>query len=397
MSLRTLVTVCLTFFLFVIISYLFIGIRTHPTEGDSLNYHIPIAKAYFDGTILTPQSIAGTPYLKFSPGASEGILAAFYLFHISPNLYNVLGVIVLILALYRLGKNAGIEKQGSIIFATSVATLNGIVRWTDTQIIDIYLAAFFSFSLAYLLKPEKKVSYFLKLGIFLGMLAGSKYSGLIFAIILLFVFGKKLVKYSSFKNFLLFTFFFLFFGMSWYLRNFISTGNPLYPQGFLFFKDYGLLILKTQVWSVMTGSWYGFVGTINAVISEYMIWSLSIPLVLVGILMKRKSILLKKNRNILLLILVGFLNLGFYLFLPSDNKDFIMVSVIRYSYSAFIPFILCVFLLVQEVKKLELLGFLVIANMFVVGFPQSYNPKVLLLLIPIGIILYFVQDFKYKS
>lgn len=390
MNLKTLSFICLIFFSFVVISYSYIGMTSIPTEGDSLNYHIPIAKSYLDGTVFTPEKIQGVPFLKYSPGSTEAILAIFFLLSIPANLFNVLGVLVFFFSLYYLGRKFGLEKDYSLIFASSVATLNGIVRWLDTQKVDIFMASYFVFALALLQKPEKKLSYFLKLGFFLGMLIGSKYSGLLFAAVLIAVYLPLILRYINLKRILVFSFPFFIFGGSWYLRNYLSSGNPMYPQGFLFFKDAGFTILNHQVWKVVTGSWFGFFGTINALVSEYMIWLVSIPMTLVYFLKRR----LKTEGNILSLIILGVCNCIIYSFLPSDNIDHIMVSVIRYSYVAFIPFVLTMFILARKYKKQDYLGVVAVANMFAVGFPMSYNPKILLLFIPVALLLYYFQSRK---
>lgn len=380
-NLKILSKICLLFFIFVVVNYFYIGVTTVPTEGDSIGYHIPIAKAYLNGTIFNPEKIAGSPFLSYSPGASEGILSLFYLFHIPANLFNVLGGVLLFFSCFYLGIRYKLGTDLSIIFASSIATLNGVVRWLDTQIIDIYLATFFVLSLALLQKPEKKVSYFLKLGIVMGMLLGSKYSGLLFVLVLFLVYGKSLCKYLSERGAIAFAIPFTIFGLFWYLRNLVFTDNPMYPQGFLFFKDHGFKILDLQVWKVMNGSLYGLIGTINAFISEYMIWGLSIPIVFYFIY-KRVSILFP-------FIIVGILNVSIYLNLPSDNKDYIMTSVMRYSYPAFIPFILGLFLLAQRYVKEETLAVVAIVNMMFVGFPLIYTPKLVFVVVPIALAIFW--------
>lgn len=378
--------ITILFLLFIVVNYSYIGITTNPTEGDSLNYHIPIAKAYLNGTVFSPYEIQGVKFLKFSPGLSEGVLASLYLLHIPPNLFNVFGVIFLFIVCYFLGKKYELGKELSIVFATSIATLNGIVRWMDSQIIDIYLATFFAMSLLLLRRPQKSIRYFMALGAIIGMLIGSKYSGLLFSVVLFIVFGKRVFEKLSFKRFIAFCLPVLLLGGSWYIRNYIATGNPLYPQGFLFFKDFGFDILDQQVWRVAFGSTYGFVGTLNAFISEYMIWVFAIPVVIFVVIKKIND---KFYRSLLPLLLVGLLSYGIYMFLPSDNSNNIMVSVIRYSYPAFIPFLLCLFVIGKKKRWDEKIAVVAIANMLVVGFPMGYNPKILFLYIPLALIFYF--------
>ena len=392
MSLKILSRICLIFLLFVIVNYVFIAFTSVPTEGDSLNYHIPIAKAYLEGNIFSPEKIQGAKFLIYSPASSEGILSLFYLLHLPPNLFNVFGVILFFLSLYYLARKFNLEKNYSLIFATSIATLNGVVRWVDTQKIDIYLASFFVLSLALLQKPEKKISYYLKLGIVLGMLIGSKYSGLLFAGVIVLIYGKKLLSFFYVKSFIIFLLPFSILGLIWYLRNYLVTGNPMYPQGFLIFKDAGFTILVTQVWRIVTSSWNGFFGTLNAIISEYMIWAFAVPVSALYFIRSRTKFGMTE-RGMTTLLVVGLLNLIIYLFLPSDNYQHIMISVIRYSYPAFIPFILYCFLLAKKYKKEELVAITVVANLFFVSFPMSYNPKLLFVFIPLALFFYF----KYRS
>lgn len=397
MNPKLLSKLCVLFFFYIVISYFYMGIITVPHEGDSLNYHIPIAKAYLDGNFFHPDKIIGAPFLKYSPGMSEGILVLFFLFYIPPNLYNVLGVILLFFALKLLGGRFGLSKDMSLVFASGVTTITGITRWLDTQIIDIFLAVFFVFALCLLQKPEKKFLYFIFLGASLGMLIGSKYSGLLFVSVLIFVYSKKIIKYLNIQNFIIFLISFSIVGLPFYLRNFLVIGNPFYPQGFFFFKSGGYTILDTQVWRVFVSSPFGFFGTFNAAISEYMILSLSIPIVSFFIIKSLiKKNLLKLSSEILILAFIGILNLCIYFFLPSDYKDHIMVSVMRYSYPAFITFILAAFLLAKKFGKEEVLVFIILMNMFFTGFPVTFNPKLVFLFIPFAL-YYFYQDRKYKS
>ena len=88
-------------------------------------------------------------------------------------------------------------------------------------------------------------------------------------------------------------------------------------------------------------------------------------------------------------IIVGVLNILIYLNLPSDNKDYIMTSVMRYSYPAFIPFILGLFLLAQRYVKEEALGVIAIVNMMFVGFPLVYNPKLVFVVAPIALAIFW--------
>lgn len=208
--LHILAGVSLSLFLFILLHSFYIGVSTYPTELDSIMYHIPIAKSYLDGRIF---SSPDSPILhRFFPGASEGILALFILFHIPLNLFNVLGALALAWGAYLLGKRAGLSRDESMLFSTGFASVTAISRWLNVQVIDIWVAAYYALLIYLMLKPEKKITYFLKLGAVLGMLVGSKYSGPLYGGIVFLFFGREVLRKVDLKNALAFTVPVLFLG-----------------------------------------------------------------------------------------------------------------------------------------------------------------------------------------
>ena len=65
-----------------------------PSEGDSLNYHIPIAKNILSGNIIFQKNIIEIE--QWYPGATEVILGLFILLHIPLNLFNVLAIAIFV-------------------------------------------------------------------------------------------------------------------------------------------------------------------------------------------------------------------------------------------------------------------------------------------------------------
>ncbi len=155
-KLRILAKISLILIAYIIIYYIFNGINLHTFEGDSINYHIPIAKSYLNGTVANPLYIKGVPFLKYSPGSSEGILAIMMFLKLPWNIYNVLAAVSLFLISLYVGKTFKLGKNLSLIFATSIIGLHGIVRWLNTQVIDIWLSVFFLLSIYLLENPNKK-------------------------------------------------------------------------------------------------------------------------------------------------------------------------------------------------------------------------------------------------
>lgn len=373
-------------FIYLILFFTYSGINSNYYEGDSLNYHIPIAKAYLEGGVWNPELIKGVPFLKYSPGSSEGILTGLLLLGIPINIFNIFGVIALFGACYILGQRFGLERNLSVIFASSIVTLHTIIRWLNTQVIDIWLAVWFVLALALLQKSEKSLKYFALLGFSLGMLVGSKYTGPLFLMVLALFYFRKVWKIVNFKRIIVFLIPFAFFGLLWYLRNFFVTGNPIYPQPFLFFKGDYYPILSTPVWDTTTKNIAGMMNFVNALISEYGLWSFAIfsPLILISKKLRNNQ----SFKQIKSLILIGSLSLVIFIFLPSDKYYNIVVSVFRYSYPAFISLILAIFLIARKFGREEQLGILALTNMIFIGGLQ-YTPKISLIILPIALFIFF--------
>lgn len=374
-------------FVYILIFFFYKGLISNTYEGDSLNYHIPIAKAFLNGSITNPEFIKAVPLLKYYPGSSEGILSMLILLGIPMSTYNVFAAAIFFLVLVFSGKRFKLGNQLSILFATSIVTLHTITRWINTQVIDIWLAVFFMLSLSLLQKPEKKISYFLILGFSLGMLIGTKYTGVVFFIVLLAFNYRRIIKVLNPKRIIAFLIPFTFFGLLWYLRNFLLTDNPVYPLSFLFFKGDYIGIENNVLRSLFYPN--GVINFFNAIISEFGLWALTVftPLLLFFAKIRKDKNLEKAK----ILILIGIINFAVFLFLPSDKYYNIVVSVFRYSYAAFIPIILSVFLIAQYFKKEMLISFLVLSGLIIVPELQYY-PKLMFFFIPLALIIFYFED-----
>ncbi len=361
-------------FVFILFHGIYIGITTKPTELDSLRYHIPIAKSILDGTVFNP--IKTTTYHRYFPGSSEAILSLFMLLHVPLNLYNVLGLIAFCSALYHLGKQNNLRRELAIIYAVSVCGMMGVARWINVQIIDIWLDTWFALALLLLQKPQDNMNYFLLLGIVSGFLIGSKYSGPLYFGVLCFFYWKKIRSLCSFKNCLSFLTTFTFFGLFWYIRNYIARGNPFYPLAVFCLPGFKNYNLHFPMWKAVVK--YPLSMT-SAFISEYGIWTIS--LIITPIIW-----MYRKKKDTIVWIILGTILV--YLTLPSDFTYSVHVSNLRYGYPTISLSILTLFSISQEFKKEKWIAVIVLVNLLS-ALQISYHPKLLLILVPVSFLIFF--------
>jgi len=360
-------------FLFVFIYFFYIGITTTPeiiNESDSLTYHIPIAKSIATGKIFNPPDlIRGIGYY---PASGEAILSLFYLAGIPLNLFNLLGLTLLFLFSFKLGKTFQVTNASAVIFATTVTFLNSVLRLVTAQTIDIWLAVFFVLSLILIKSKDKSTGYFVKLAAVLGLLIGVKYSGMAYALVLVLLFGKGLLGKNYLKNLFLFVVPLFFTGGIWYVRNYILTGNPIYPGSLLMFAGHPEFVLQDwnplkTIIEVPGGIWLFF----QALISEYLIWPLAY-LLLPVLIIKNK---LLTGSVIGKLVILGMINFGIYLFLPSWPEN--LISDLRYLFPSIIPILLGLFLLAEKYRVNNQLYLLAILSSVSVLAQFAYRPKII--------------------
>jgi hypothetical protein len=383
---------------FILLSINFIsGINSIPVEGDSLNYHIPIAKNIISGNFIYQKDIVNIE--RWYPGSSELILSIFILLNIPLNLFNVFGILMFFVVLYIFGKEFLKEKYYSLLFASVVGSSYGVFRLVHTQNIDIWIAIYFLLLIILLEHPKKTLKYFASLGFLSGMLIGSKYTGILYLLALFIVYFKEIVKNLNIKRVSIFIIPLSIFGLFWYLRNLILTGSPVYPQTVLFFK--GLEGWHSYLSMPM---WKAIIETpnlmFNAFTQELMFWPIIFLFIPIFVYMKKKQgNVVDENNRINNLLKIAFLLGLIYLILPYDNKYLGMVLTMRYIFNLFSILTLIIFMYFQSYKKEMFIGILAIANTLIV-FLHPYRPKLLFLYMPLLILIliyiYFKKDILKK-
>jgi len=397
--LGVLAKISLVIFAFLLLYYLIPGITTKVWEGDSIAYHIPISQLILSGKIYNPGLAPLFPLIDrgtiYCPGTSEIILAIFWLFHIPLNLFDWVGIIVLFFVMKLLAKSYDFSDDYSTIFASTIACLHVVMRWILSQTIDVWLAIFFTLTFILLRKPKKTWQYFLKLGFTFGMFFGSKYSAPIFSVFLLAVYGKPVLKNLNLKRLIVFLIPFCILGLSWYVRNYILTGNPYYPTDslLLHLKGYHNDWTIFPVWrSILVWSG-GFIVWINAFVSEYTVWCLAFLAVPVFFFLTHKHLFKNLRNEIAKLMLLAYPCLFTYLFFPSGFYPNLVTSGFRYTYSPMILLILAVFILAKKFVKEGALAIIAVTNMLIM--PElSYHPKILIALIPAAIAIFYPSKIR---
>lgn len=357
-----------------------------PPLGDSWDYHIPIAHTIINGSFLNPQNFLLHQW--YYPGSGEFLNVLLILLKLPLSFSNIIATVVLFFALVKLAATFKLEKYYSILFALSFVTLNVVVRWLNFALVDVWVAVFFTLAIVLLENPKKSAMYFLKLGIVLGMLIGSKYTA-VFLLISLLIFYFRIIKYLNFKNIIFFFIPFFTFGIFWYIRNFIYTANPFYPLPVLGFPGVEIFA-GHRVWNIFLDF---PIVMLDSFFAEYKLWSLSL-LVAVGYLINKLRVRDFKFDNISKLFILGIISFILFLNFPTSPQPWIMVSSFRYSYPAFIVLFLAIFLLFKKIKREEFLGYFVIANMIFVT-SLSYYPKLVVIYLPISaFVIWFLNRKK---
>lgn len=375
---------------YYLVYYFYQGILNPiPLPGDSFDYHIPIEKSILNGTFLTTLNF--NSYQWFYPGSAEAINSIFIFLHIPLTLSNLFASVILFFTCLKLGLIFLKNKYLSLLFASTVISLNVVTRWFNAVSIDIWTAVFFLLSIILLENPQKKVKYFIFLGLVLGMLIGSKYSAILFLIPILIIYQKNVFSKLNIHRLISFLIPFSLFGLFWYIRNFLVKQNPFYPMELFGFKG---RVLFTG--NVLNESIKYPMEMANSFFSEYKLWMFA-PIIaaifIIYTIYKKKFV----TNNITKLFTIGIINFLLYFSFPTSYQPWIMVSSLRYSYPVFIPLILGLFVLSQKYKKEDLLGYFSIANSLgVLSF--VFYPKLILFFLPVSaIFLYFFEKYKLKQ
>lgn len=337
--------------------FFLLGVTTKPSEGDSLAYHLPLARIIADGKIADRNRYIFPG--AFFPGMGEAMTAVLMKAGIPLNLFNFFGWVMLFGTVRQLGKQMGWKRGWPEMAAVAVCMWPSVLRLLPTQTVDIWVGVWWGW--VWLIFMKWRVDsgeWIVKLGLAAGLLMGTKISGVLYMLPLLAIYGRK----WKMKNLVIAGVIVMLVGGSWYVRNWVWTGNPIYPANILGLP--GMEGFRTDDWAVWkTLLVYKGGGKIfaEALTSEYLLWGWGLGMILIF-----------RNK----LMWLAWLNFGVYLLLPSWPEN--TLSDLRYAYPVFIPVVIAAVEWFREKRKEETLAITMILMMAAVLPQLDYRPKMFL-------------------
>ncbi|MBI95653.1 hypothetical protein CL656_00675 [bacterium] len=331
---------------------LFVALFKIPVEFDALVYHLPIVSEWFQtGSLMNIYYTAFSGPLAYYPSNFDLI----YLWSIFPlnndyflNLLNFPIIFCIPFLIYSICRNYKIKQKISLFVSALPLYLPVFFQQLGTVFVDGYFVLNMLFSIYFLQEIYKNHSLTknsILFGLSLGLFVGTKYLGLPFAIIiwlwfLLSYFTKKIL---SIKNLILSSISFLITGAFFYVRNFLDSGNPIFPVDI---SAFGIKILEgypsassklsnSAIWDNLSSlSTYLEVGTSYFTMTDIpgLIIFLSVFFSLIYFIVN----LFKKfiNKDILIILITSIVFFILYLKAPYSYRD--LIHNVRYA----MPFLL---------------------------------------------------------
>lgn len=233
---------CLSFLLGFALIKIAINLVNPPFGWDNLNYHFTFPVEWLKHANLNnPITINDDLGPSYYP--INGSLI--YLWFILPlknvflaDLAQAPFFLISFVALYGICRHFKINKEYSFYAASLFTITPNYFKQMEVAYVDVMVCAWFLAGLYFLVSfyNQKKIVNVALFAISCGMLIGTKTIALAYSLLLIALFILVLLKYYrvlGLKKFILylalFVILFLIFGGYGYIRNFIQTGNPVYP------------------------------------------------------------------------------------------------------------------------------------------------------------------------
>jgi hypothetical protein len=214
----------------------FINLINPPFGWDSLNYHFSFSVEWLKhGNLNTPITISDDPSPTYYP--INGSLFFLWLIWPFKNVFLAdLGqapfFLLAFISTYGISRKIGLSQKTSFLSAVLMLLMPNYFKQLQIAYVDVMVAALFltCVNFLFLLKDDFSAKNTLAYGISLGLLLGTKTVALPYSMLLIAPFLYLLFKNPG-KFYLLIALLAVVacLGGFSYLRNFIETGNPLYP------------------------------------------------------------------------------------------------------------------------------------------------------------------------
>ncbi|MBM3251210.1 MAG: hypothetical protein FJZ11_00310 [Candidatus Omnitrophica bacterium] len=378
----------------------FINLVNPPFGWDCLNYHFTFPVEWLKhGNLENPIVVSCDPAPPYYP--INGSL--FFLWLILP-LRNVfiadLGqapfFIMGFLIVYALARRLKLSKEYALFSASLFTLVPNYFKQLQVAYVDVMVSTLLLAALYYLFLLEKEKNLLKNAVLFslsLGLMLGTKTTGLVYAFLLYLPFFYFILRKS--KNFLFLVLISLsivvVMGGFSYIRNFIQTGNPLYPLTLTVFnKTIFKGVIDNVVYRAHTSSWdYNLIKILFSEGLGAQTVIFIVPAVLLGLpltIMKKK-----KDLNfifIYFLILPILLILAFRFIIPLAN--------LRYLYALLAIGLLIAFCLADILNIPKNLIRVLVAVCLVASLGEIAKHKELIASLLFSIALFFTFPYLFN-
>jgi hypothetical protein len=222
-----------------------------PFGWDSLNYHFTFAVEWLKNKSLdTPIVVSDNPCPSYYP-LNGSLIYLWFIFPFKNVFLADLGqapfFVLVFASIYNICRKFNVSREYSFFAAALMTVTPNYFKQLSIAYVDVMVCAWFLVSLNFLLNLLKKINFkdVVLFSLSFGMLIGTKTLGLLYSFILfvffIFLIFRKKLNLSSVYLFIAFLLLVIATGGSGYIRNFIQTGNPLYP---LTFKLFGKVVFN---------------------------------------------------------------------------------------------------------------------------------------------------------
>jgi len=371
-----------------------------PLEYDSVAYHLPFITEWLQtGTLSKLYYSAFAGPISYYPSNYELLnLWSFLPFgnDFFANLFNFPFFIVLGTVIWHILRNFGVDRDIAIVSTAIPFYMPIFLHQAGIPLVDLFFALVFIISIYFLQEIYNNKggdsSDFLFFGLSVGLFIGTKYLGLvygIFIVLLLVVIAFLQVKHKKInllKAGIITVIGILLTGSFFYIRNWINSGNPLFPVNlnFLGMKIFGgysgagvnemlantSLLVNLNTFSEIKAKIISFFY----ITGPYGLLSVIMPIIIVVYLLINRiyekvirKLQIKSNNKNLLFLGVGLL-VYFYLYLkaPYTYRDFF--PNIRYAMPFLLIGVFGVACMIQKLRFLKKTFFIFTIATFIYSF-----------------------------